>query len=104
MGESLNGLVTMPQKTRDSSLILQEPHIVCAFQAGWFMFDFATVHIYCWKNSGEKYERRVKEIGSVAKAIARRAKKQSSNQILVGDFNIKKSGSDDYLEYISDLV
>lgn len=69
---------------------------VCAFQAGWFKFSFATVHIYFGNNSGEKYERRVKEIDSVAKAIARRAKKQSSSQILVGDFNIKKSGSDGY--------
>ncbi len=69
---------------------------MCSFQAKWFRFNFATVHIYFGKDTGEKYARRVAEIDAVAKAIARKAKKDSCNHILVGDFNIKKSGSAGY--------
>lgn len=64
----------------------------CTFQAGWFKFNFATVHIYYGKDSmtSAEYKRRVKEIEAVAKFIARRAKAdQIYNHILVGDFNIE---------------
>lgn len=74
---------------------------MCSFQAGWFKFMFATVHIYFGEDSGPKYERRVEEINSVAKFLAKRAKKDTTgalgvNHILVGDFNIKEPGSDGY--------
>ncbi len=61
---------------------------MCSFQAGWFKFLFSTVHIYFGASSGEKYERRVKEIRKVAKFLSKRAKEDDSNHILVGDFNI----------------
>ena len=64
----------------------------CTFQAGWFKFNFATVHIYYGKESitSSEYKRRVKEIDSVAKFIAKRAKADDIyNHILVGDFNIE---------------
>ncbi len=65
------------------------------FQAGWFKFLFLTVHIYYGKASktSPEYARRVKEIDAVAKYLAKEAKASNSNQILVGDFNILKSGS-----------
>ncbi len=65
------------------------------FQAGWFKFLFLTVHIYYGKASktSPEYARRVKEIGAVAKYLAKEAKASNSNQILVGDFNILKRGS-----------
>lgn len=66
---------------------------MCAFQSGWFKFKFSTVHIYYGEDSGAKYERRVAEIGTVAEFLAKRAKGDNSNHILVGDFNIKKEGS-----------
>ena len=66
---------------------------MCLFQSGWFKFFFSTVHIYFGKASGPKYERRVKEIGEVAKFLAKRAKDDNTNHILVGDFNIVKPGS-----------
>ncbi len=65
----------------------------CAFQSGWFKFMFSTVHIYFGSSSGQKYRRRVEEIRSVAKFLAKRAKKNDRNQILVGDFNIIEPGS-----------
>jgi len=65
------------------------------FQAGWFKFLFSTVHIYYGKASttSPEYARRVKEIDAVAKYLAKEAKASSSNQILVGDFNILQPGS-----------
>ena len=65
------------------------------FQAGWFKFLFSTVHIYYGKSSknSPQYARRVKEINAVAKYLSKEAKASDSNQILVGDFNILKSGS-----------
>ena len=68
------------------------------FQSGWFKFKFSTVHIYFGSNSGNtpQYKRRVAEIDAVAKYLATEAKKKESNHILVGDFNIKKAGSDGF--------
>lgn len=66
---------------------------MCSFQAGWFKFLFSTVHIYFGEQSGPKYERRVKEINSVAKFLGQRAQKDDQNHILVGDFNIVEPGS-----------
>ncbi|WP_210246356.1 MULTISPECIES: endonuclease/exonuclease/phosphatase family protein [unclassified Mesorhizobium] len=64
----------------------------CTFQAGWFKFNFATVHIYYGADSinSAEYKRRVAEIDSVARFIANRAKADVAyNHILVGDFNIE---------------
>ncbi len=71
---------------------------MCSFQSGWFKFMFSTVHIYFGADTGPKYDRRVKEINGVAKFLAKRAerdakKNKSTNHVLVGDFNIKRSGS-----------
>ncbi len=72
---------------------------LCSFQSGWFKFLFSTVHIYFGETSGPKYDRRVNEIKAVAKFLKSRAdkdaksRKRAQNHILVGDFNIKKTGS-----------
>ena len=66
---------------------------MCSFQSGWFKFLFSTVHIYYGEPSGPKFERRIKEINSVAKFLAKRAEDDDRNHILVGDFNIVKPGS-----------
>ena len=66
----------------------------CAFQSGWLSFTFATVHIYYGTASktSDAYQRRVKEIESVARFLAKRAKQEDQTYILVGDFNIEKFG------------
>ena len=69
---------------------------MCSFQAGWFKFLFSTVHIYFGADSGAKYRRRVSEIEKVAEFLAKRAKTNDQNHILVGDFNIKEPGSPGY--------
>lgn len=67
-----------------------------AFQAGWFKFHLATVHIYYGKSSGVD-PRRVAEIEAVAKFLTKRAKKEDTSYILLGDFNIPKCGDETML-------
>jgi exonuclease III len=63
----------------------------CLFQSGWFKFMFSTVHIYFGKDSANspEYARRVEEIRSVSKFLAKRADKDRYCHIMVGDFNIE---------------
>ena len=58
-----------------------------AFQAGWFKFHLATVHIY-YGTSSKKDTRRRDEIDTIAKFLTKRSKKEDTNYILLGDFNI----------------
>ncbi len=64
-----------------------------AFQTGWFKFHLATVHIYYGSSSGVD-PRRLAEIESIAKFLSNRSKKEDSSYILLGDFNIPKSGDE----------
>ena len=70
----------------------------CHFQAGWFKFMLATVHIYFGKptKTAPQYRRRVKEIEAIAEFLSRRADKESANYILVGDFNIEELDGDTF--------
>ena len=94
------GEVVLPENMQisdvDKKRQFSRTPFMCSFQAGWFRFNFSTVHIYFGKDSGSKYERRVKEIEAIARSISRKAKKNPGNHILVGDFNIKKPGSPGY--------
>ena len=66
------------------------PFIV-AFQAGWFRFDLATVHIYYGASSGKKLDERVEEIAAVANFLSKRANiglKKDTALIQLGDFNV----------------
>lgn len=69
----------------------------CAFQAHWFKFMFATVHVYFGKESRNtpQFKRRVKEIEKVAKFLAERADEEEDNYVLVGDFNITSTDPND---------
>ena len=74
----------------DEQQFARTPFIV-SFQAGWFHFSICTVHIYFGQNSknSDGYKRRVSEIDFIAKELAKRAKRDGENYILLGDFNIK---------------
>jgi endonuclease/exonuclease/phosphatase family metal-dependent hydrolase len=63
------------------------PFIV-SFQSGWFKFSLCTVHLYFGAESGKKLQRRIAEIEKIGESLAKRAKKEESNIILLGDFNI----------------
>lgn len=58
------------------------------FQSGWFKFNICTVHLYYGEDSGEGYERRVKEIDAVAGFIRKRWEEDGQNYILLGDMNV----------------
>ena len=62
-----------------------------SFQAGWFRFSLCTVHIYFGKDSpgSDGYKRRVAEIEYIANDLAKRAKRDNENYVILGDFNIK---------------
>jgi endonuclease/exonuclease/phosphatase family metal-dependent hydrolase len=59
-----------------------------AFQAGWFLFNLTTVHIFYGKTYGEKYEQRIEEIDRISSFLGKRARQENVNYILLGDFNI----------------
>ena len=61
-----------------------------AFQARWFKFRLATVHIYYGSSSGID-SRRLAEIDKVAAYLSKRSKKEDESYILLGDFNIVKT-------------
>jgi len=61
---------------------------VVAFQAGWFKFNLCAVHIFFGADSGEKLQRRIGEIGELARFFSRRQDRELEDTILLGDFNI----------------
>jgi len=63
-----------------------------AFQASWFRFVLATVHIL-YGSSSKNDPQRVAEIDAVADFLRRRADREDVSYILLGDFNI--FGTDD---------
>ena len=58
-----------------------------AFQAGWFKFKPTTVHVYYGSAAGID-KRRLAEIETIAAFLSKRAKKEDTSYILLGDFNI----------------
>ncbi len=58
------------------------------FQSGWFKFYLCTVHAFFGAATGEEYERRVAELGAIAKFLKKRADADGQNYILLGDMNV----------------
>jgi len=71
----------------DGRQFARTPFLV-EFQSGWFKFSLCSVHLYYGSTSGAPYERRVAEIGRIARFLAKRAKDEGSNMILLGDMNV----------------
>jgi len=96
---NMAGEIVLPEKPKakkPNKQIARTPFIV-AFQSKWFKFYVTTVHIYygnASKTSAE-YKRRVQEIGNVAEFLNKRAEKEKSNHLILGDFNITGAGIDD---------
>jgi exonuclease III len=96
--QGIAGEIVLPERLLISDvtkkLQFARTPFACAFQSGWLRFMFATVHIYYGNASktSDAYQRRVKEIESVARFLAKRAKNEDQTYILVGDFNIEKLG------------
>ena len=84
-------LVLPDSKLIDKKLQFARTPFSVSFQAGWFRFILATVHIF-YGTSSKDDPRRIAEIGSVAEFLKKRAKKEDENYILLGDFNIFNQG------------
>jgi len=88
----MTGEIVLP----DSRLIdkkmqfARTPYCV-SFQAGWFRFILATVHIY-YGTKGNEDPRRVAEINTIAEFLNKRISKEDESYILLGDFNIANLG------------
>ena len=66
-----------------------------AFQAGWFKFNIATVHIYYGKATDKQIEeRRLEEIKKAVEFLSKRSKEEDLSYILLGDFNIPNCKTD----------
>lgn len=89
------GEIVIPSEDlKDGVLQFARTPFCVAFQAGWFRFMLTTVHIYYGTVSGEKLKRRVQEIKTITEFLAKRAKKEDENYILLGDFNITTPDSE----------
>ena len=84
-------LVLPKEKLITESLQFARTPFVVAFKAKWFTFKLATVHIY-YGTSSSVDSRRLAEIDTVAAYLAKRSKKEDESYILLGDFNIFKTG------------
>lgn len=84
--ETTNGEATNV-KTPVGEQFARTPFLV-KFQSGWCRFTLNTVHLYYGEDTGEKLKRRIKEIGTIAEFLAKRAEKDADNCILLGDMNI----------------
>ena len=83
------GEIVLPTSSlvEDKNQFARTPFFV-SFQAGWFKFDICTVHIYYGTDSGPGLQRRIAEIDRIAEFLAKRAKAEAGNSIVLGDFNI----------------
>ena len=92
--EKMAGEIVLPgNKLIDGRLQFARTPYCVAFRAGWFRFNPTTVHIYYGSSSGMDRQR-LAEIETVASFLSKRAKEENANYILLGDFNIVKSGDE----------
>lgn len=87
--DNVAGEVVLPQSMLipGEQQFARTPYAV-SFKAGWFTFTLCTVHLYYGADSGAGLKRRIREIETLAKFMARRVQRENSNVILLGDFNI----------------
>lgn len=87
--KNIVGEIVLPKNVlvADDRQFARTPFMV-SFQSGWLKFNLCTVHLYYGKASGVGYERRVEEIEAIGAFLAKRAKRERTNMILLGDMNI----------------
>lgn len=87
----LAGEIVLPAQKGAETVQFARTPFTCGFTAGWKKIELCTVHII-WGESVAVTDERVAEIGNIAKALAKRAKKNqapnSPHTVLLGDFNI----------------
>jgi endonuclease/exonuclease/phosphatase family metal-dependent hydrolase len=83
------GEIVLPaEKLIDEKLQFARTPYTASFQAGWFKFVLTSVHIYYGSASAADMKKRAKEIDMITSILSKRAKKEDTSYILLGDFNI----------------
>lgn len=90
--KNIAGEIVLPNTALIQGMQFARTPFCVAFQAGWFKFYLTTVHIFYGTGSEEEYERREKEISAIGTFLSRRAKKEDTSYIILGDFNIPDVG------------
>jgi endonuclease/exonuclease/phosphatase family metal-dependent hydrolase len=85
--KNLAGELVLPKDKLIDGLQFSRTPFCVAFQANWFKFKLASVHIY-YGTSSPSDKRRVAEIASVASYLSKRSDKEEDTYIILGDFNI----------------
>ena len=89
--KKMAGEIVLPkEKLIDGSLQFARTPYCISFQAGWFKFVLTTVHIYYGSTSSADKKKRENEIDMLTSILSKRAKKEDTSYVLLGDFNIPK--------------
>ena len=89
--KKMAGEIVLPkEKLIDGSLQFARTPYCISFQAGWFKFVLTTVHIYYGSTSAADKKKRENEIDMLTSILSKRAKKEDTSYVLLGDFNIPK--------------
>ena len=87
--KNMAGEIVLPlNKLIDGKLQFARTPYCVAFQAGWFNFVLTTVHIFYGSTSAADRKKRETEIDTLTSLLSKRAKKEDTSYILLGDFNI----------------
>jgi endonuclease/exonuclease/phosphatase family metal-dependent hydrolase len=90
---NMAGEIVLPPhlKINEGAVQFARTPFLAAFQAGWFKFTICTVHIYYGSASlnSAGMQRRIAEISAIGNWLRRKAKRENTNYILLGDFNIE---------------
>ena len=93
--KKMAGEIVLPKdKLINGSLQFARTPYCIAFQAGWFKFVLTTVHIYYGTTSSTDKATREKEIDTITSILSKRAKKEGTSYVLLGDFNIPNVNDD----------
>ena len=100
--KNMAGEIVLPDDSLIDNMQFARTPFCVSFQAGWFKFNIATVHIFYGDISKkEDLERRRKEILTLGQFLSARAKKEDFNYIVLGDFNIPDVG-DKYMSALEE--
>jgi endonuclease/exonuclease/phosphatase family metal-dependent hydrolase len=93
--QKMAGEIVLPkEKLIDGERQFARTPYCIAFQAGWFRFVLTTVHVYYGSTSSADRKKREKEIDTLTSVLSKRAKKEDTSYILLGDFNIPNVNDD----------
>ena len=98
--KNIAGEIVLPSTELIHGMQFARTPFCVAFQAGWFKFNLATVHII-YGSSDEDLEKREEEIKAIGTYLSDRAKKEETSYIILGDFNIPKVG-DRFMQALED--